>query len=81
MPKDSKAEWWQQTETVAALAVGVLLFVALIPLMVSADMTAFGAPLSLFTAVIVVPVATVITLLVVSRTQERLDSRHKTPRV
>ncbi|MHA1548482.1 MAG: hypothetical protein ACTSYE_06075, partial [Alphaproteobacteria bacterium] len=59
MSDDQQAEWWQKTEVLTGISLVALLFIVLLPLMVTDERLAFGVPLGYFLAVIIVPVTMV----------------------
>jgi putative solute:sodium symporter small subunit len=77
MDEQEQTVWWQKTQALTGVSLLGLLFVIVSPLMVSANTTFFGMPLSYFLAAIVVPVVLVVGIFWVSGRQERLDRRHR----
>ena len=75
MDSDDARAWWQKTETLTGLSLAGLVFVAIMPLMVSREAMAFGMSLGYFLAAVVTPLAAVAAIFIVAHAQERLDRR------
>ena len=77
MSDDQQAEWWQKTEVLTGISLVALLFIVLLPLIVTDERLAFGVPLGYFLAVIIVPVTMFAAIFAIGRGQERLDQQHR----